>query len=308
MAASNPNPFDYPTFRHFLVVLGAIWLGLVLLVGAGVAIMGDRTWLTDPIMTLVLYLLLFGGMSLWVWQQYRQRGINLRSLFGPWPQPVPWRALGGVWLMLFGFSLGAFQVSFTLLSFLMPQMVEKALDSSIFLASEETVWPWLYNILTLGVLVVAAPFLEEFLFRGFLLHRWSTRWSVPVGVIGSSLLFGFLHSNFVGLTLFGLVMALPYLRTGSLWLVILLHSLNNALAAGLGAIAHLTTGPDAPAQTLETFRANAWVGGLMLLISVPFILRFWRQNWPVTHAPLPYWRHVLQLSNEPVSNPCHDDH
>jgi hypothetical protein len=230
---------------------------------------------------------LFGGSSLWVARQYRRHHIDLNGILGSWPAPVQWRRLIGLWLILFMFSLGAFQVSFALLSYVFPEPVEQALQDSIFLTGDETAIPWLYNLLMFGILVIAAPVLEEFLFRGFLLHRWGTRWNVKTAVILSSVLFGVLHSNVIGLTAFGVVMALLYLRSGSLGVVIVVHSLNNAIAASLEVITRLTGNVEV--SSLAAFRSSIWFGLALLAISTPLLVRFLKRYWSLTNAPLPYF-------------------
>ncbi|MEM7649969.1 MAG: CPBP family intramembrane glutamic endopeptidase [Cyanobacteria bacterium P01_A01_bin.70] len=281
------QPFEVPKFRQFLGVVGLIWLAMVAVLIVVELIESWTIDLNDPLLTPVFYIVLFGGSSLWLWQQYRHHHIEPRQLLGDWPSGQQWPALIGLWVTLFMFSLGAFQVSFAAFSYLLPQMVEDTLQSSIFLGADETAIPWLYNLLMLIVLVVAAPVLEEFLFRGFLLHRWGTRWNLRVAVLLSSVLFGILHANLIGLTGFGFALALLYLRSSNLWLVIIIHSLNNAIAAGLEII--LSFGGSSEPQSLTEFRSSIWFGLVLLAISTPFLIRFLRQNWAVTRAPLPYF-------------------
>jgi len=201
-----------------------------------------------------------------------QRPVNF------WPlAPIhPPKKAAGIWIILFMFSLGAFQVSFALLSYIFPDIVETALQDSIFLTAEDTAIPWLYNLLMFGILMIAAPVLEEFLFRGFLIHRWGTRWNTKVAVILSSTLFGVLHSNIVGLTAFGVVMALLYLRSSSLGLAIFIE----VFARLIG----MNTTP-----SLQTFRGSIWFGLLLLALSTPFLVRFFKDNWSATQTPLPYF-------------------
>jgi len=286
--SSHPQPFHRPKFRHLLAIFVLLWLSLVGLILFDQARNG-ASWLTDPITGPIFYMLLFGSGSLWVFREYRQQGIDVRSLLGGHPAITQWRPALGLWATLFVFSLGTFQVSFTLFSFLFPQHVERVLRESIFLGTSQTAFPWLYNLLTLCVLVVAAPILEEFLFRGFLLHRWGTRWNPTIAVLLSSLLFGILHSNILGLSVFGLVMSLLYLRTGSLGLVILIHSVNNACAALLEVVTRLVGGDLSP--SLDAFRSNVWLGCLLVAVSTPFLVKFVRSNWQVTRARLPYFVH-----------------
>jgi membrane protease YdiL (CAAX protease family) len=279
--------FAKPTFRRFLGVIALMWLTLGVLLAIATLSQNAPTATTEPLLTPIFYLIVFGGGSLWVLWQYRRRQVNLKLLLGPWPQRADWLAWCGAWLMSFMFSLGAFQLSFVALSYWAPDWVASTLAESLFLGAEETAIPWLYNLLMVLLLVVAAPVLEEFLFRGFLLHRWGTRWNPPVAVLMTSVLFGILHGNVIGLTLFGLVMALLYLRTNSLGVAIAIHALNNAIAASLEVISRLTG--NAEPASLEEFRSGVWFGAILLTVSMPFLIRFIRRNWPTKDTPLPYW-------------------
>ncbi len=82
----------------------------------------------------------------------------------------------------------------------------------------------------------AAPFAEELLFRGVIYTMFRERWAIWFSVVFSSLLFGFIHGNIaVGLTgfLLGIVAALVYEYSKSLWAAVLVHSINNSLKIGL---------------------------------------------------------------------------
>ncbi|MEM9980607.1 MAG: type II CAAX endopeptidase family protein [Cyanobacteria bacterium P01_D01_bin.2] len=279
--------FDKPTFRQFLAIVMVLWLGLGGLLAIAIARDSATTASTDPLVTPIFYLILFGGSSLWVWWQYHRHHIELKTLVGKWPHRADLPYLIGLWVLLFMFSLGAFQVSFALLSYVFPEFVTTTLNESLFLGADKTAIPWLYNLLMVLLLVVAAPVLEEFIFRGFLLHRWGTRWNPPIAVLLTSVLFGILHGNVIGLTMFGLVMALLYFRTSSLGVVIAVHALNNAIAASLEVIVRLT-GHSEP-TTLEDFRSGIWFGAILLAAALPFLAKFIRRNWPSRKTPLPYW-------------------
>lgn len=277
--------FASPKTRQLLAVVAGMWLVLSLLMGLAIA--SDTLLATDPLVTPIFYLVVFGGSSLWVGWRYRRRRVALKTLLGPWPQSLDWAGLLGLWVLSFMFSLGAFQVSFTLLSYAFPNYVTMMLQDSLFLTADEAALPGLYNLLMAFVLVVAAPVLEEFLFRGFLLHRWSTRWNLPAAVILTSVLFGVLHGNIIGLTMFGLVMALLYLRTSSLGVAIAVHALNNAIAGSLEVISRLTVGNEP--TSLADFRSTIWLGLILLAGSIPFLIKFIRRNWPTRQTPLPYF-------------------
>jgi membrane protease YdiL (CAAX protease family) len=82
----------------------------------------------------------------------------------------------------------------------------------------------------------AAPFGEELFFRGVLYTMFRERWAIWLSVVASSLIFGLIHGNFaVGITgfLLGVVAALVFEYSKSLWTAILVHAINNSLKIGL---------------------------------------------------------------------------
>jgi membrane protease YdiL (CAAX protease family) len=79
---------------------------------------------------------------------------------------------------------------------------------------------------------VAAPFYEEFFFRGMLFHWLRDRHGFWIGALASSLLFGFVHFDIVvglGTFVMGMLSCAAYHHTGSMWPSFLLHSVNNTL-------------------------------------------------------------------------------
>jgi membrane protease YdiL (CAAX protease family) len=85
---------------------------------------------------------------------------------------------------------------------------------------------------------VMAPLAEELFFRGFL-YGGLRRYGVPIAAIVSGLLFGAVHIGgspigfLVPLAALGIILALLYERTGSLYPPIALHALNNSIAFGV---------------------------------------------------------------------------
>jgi membrane protease YdiL (CAAX protease family) len=78
--------------------------------------------------------------------------------------------------------------------------------------------------------VVAAPLLEECLFRGFLCRTMLAFWSERQAVLASALIFAVLHpgTSFPPVFLVGCATALLFLRTRSIWPGVILHALYNA--------------------------------------------------------------------------------
>jgi len=95
---------------------------------------------------------------------------------------------------------------------------------------------------------VAAPFYEEFFFRGMLFHWLRDRHGFWIGAVASSLLFGLAHFDVVvGLGTFamGMLSATAYHDTNSMWPSFLLHSVNNTLKV-VGIYTALALGVEMP--------------------------------------------------------------
>ena len=88
---------------------------------------------------------------------------------------------------------------------------------------------------TFEALAGITPITEELFFRGFVMAGLVARWGVVGAAISSSLIFAVFHLHpGVLLPIFGtgLLLAALYHYTGSLWLPIIAHSAQNAVALG----------------------------------------------------------------------------
>ena len=83
------------------------------------------------------------------------------------------------------------------------------------------------------LLIAVAPLAEEVFFRGFLYQAFRNSFGVLPGALLSALIFGAIHFEFfklVQLAILGVILALLFEKTKSLWPPIILHGLNNTLA------------------------------------------------------------------------------
>ena len=119
------------------------------------------------------------------------------------------------------------------------------------------------GLIAAGFMVTCvAPVAEEFFFRGFFYRALRSRYSMLVAAAIDGVLFGIIHFDFSSadallilppLAALGFMFCLVYERTGSLYPVIALHALNNALAFGIQA---------------EGWEVSAVFGPLMLIACV----------------------------------------
>lgn len=91
-------------------------------------------------------------------------------------------------------------------------------------------WPWWFGVMAIGL----GPGLgEELWCRGFVGRGLVARYGWVVGVVLTSLLFGVMHvdpTHAAATAFMGVWLHIVYLTSRSLWLPILLHTLNNSVA------------------------------------------------------------------------------
>lgn len=165
-----------------------------------------------------------------------------RGLLGPLrAQDFPVHRPKGLWLMV-ALAFVLITIAVRLWELLSPVAQEAAQTVTLGLNLGRS--PWADGIVIL-VVAVAAPLGEELFFRGLIfralrdggLRRLSRPVAVAIAVALSSLAFGLVHTapgqdaQFWMICLMGAVMALSYEITGSLLAAIMVHAMNNSLAA-----------------------------------------------------------------------------
>jgi membrane protease YdiL (CAAX protease family) len=153
----------------------------------------------------------------------RPRGWHFGLRRTPFWPAVGWAALG----------IASFYVFVAVYSYALDPQVEQTVAED--LGADDSS----FGMISAGFMIICiAPFAEEFFFRGFFYGALRTRFPVAVAAIVDGALFGLIH--FEGgqdgllivppLAALGVVFCLVYERTGSLYPVIALHSINNSIA------------------------------------------------------------------------------
>jgi membrane protease YdiL (CAAX protease family) len=169
-----------------------------------------------------------------------------------WPA-VGWAALG--WFCYFAISA----VYVALVDPEVDQGITEALG-----ADEGT-----FGLVVAGIMVVAvAPVAEEVFFRGFFYGALRSRFAVLPAALINGVLFGAIHYSpdavaaLPPLAVLGFVFCLIYEKTGSLFPVIALHAVNNAIAYGV--------------QTEGDGTVVSLAAGLTVIIACAVVPRFMR--------------------------------
>ncbi|MGI4863907.1 MAG: CPBP family intramembrane glutamic endopeptidase [Janthinobacterium lividum] len=249
-----PAPLVYPTLKESWAALGwflLITMGLVLLVLLPIKAIFHVTGLAKSVLTISIAVLSNGVLVLWL----RRRTAAGRWLGLRWRGPRrPWVAFG---LLLP--IVPALAVVLSVQGFLrLPRW------SAGKLLAELAAHPAL--ALVLGC--VAAPILEEMLFRGVLLPGLLRNYRPAVAIGQSALLFGIFHFNpaqSLNAFFIGLLLGWVYYQSRSLWLCIGLHGLYNALAFGANRLPGLANAKQLSALMQQPSYALLWLAAALVL-------------------------------------------
>jgi membrane protease YdiL (CAAX protease family) len=127
------------------------------------------------------------------------------------------------------------------------------------------------------LVTMIAPISEEIFFRGMIFRSFANSWGVWLGAIASGLMFGALHIDsfksdrllqVVPLALLGIMFALLYAWSGTLYSTIALHATNNTLAA-------ISFASDKHSQLGVTLSIVMWL----------LMMTFCATGWMVTDNP-----------------------
>ena len=252
------------------LVLWALVGGLLVSAGGALLAAVSDVVVTDEVSTALLYM----PMVAWVLVMVGWRaGVDLGAL-------LRWPRLGRYWWIVAGMLV--VQFLFSMAAATLTQLVAPGLADSLEGLGQGNLLVVLISI------VVLPPLVEEYLFRGVLIERFAVKWSLRIGIVASAIMFGILHVDPVGAGFFGVVTALLYVRTKSLWPGILLHFTNNLVA--LTAMRVSGTSTEAPPTDVAAALLTA---GIYLLFSVPFLVWFIWTHWPTRETPTPYQAHEL---------------
>ena len=124
------------------------------------------------------------------------------------------------------------------------------------------------NIWGFITIVLAASILEEILFRGIVLEGLLRNYNPFKAILWSSLFFGIFHMNpwqFVAAFFIGMAIGYLYWKTGSIWVGILMHAINNGIAFYL-----MATYPDVDSVG-EIFNLE-WIGSSSIFLMAIVII------------------------------------
>jgi membrane protease YdiL (CAAX protease family) len=280
-AGPPPNPFVRLKARSIILA----WLALTLLASAAVI---PAT--SESATLAVLGAIQYAALALVLLFFARRARLRWSRLFGP---ALAVDDLPRLWVVLpvAAISLGSFTLFWGPISYVFPEAVQEwAVEGMPELLTPGSP----ARMLAEGVIIVVlAPLLEELLFRGFLLHRWSHRWGLRTGVIMTSIAFAVVHVEPVGHFVFGLAMCALYLSTGSLWAPIAAHALNNGLVV-LVMLPAALRGETPEEVTLDQIRSDWGEAIALVTVGIAIVIWFLRRHLRIRGTVPPYFARATE--------------
>ncbi len=211
---TDPTFRNYPSISEGFGIVGILILTMVVVVPVNM-VLND---VVGKEISMFIYYVLSMGISFWIVDRIRRKrsGESVYSFGGSSAKII---AL--ISIAILGLQTG---VVSPIVSFIpMPDFMKK-----LFLElSSQT------GIFSFMTIVIAAPILEELIFRGIVLDGLLKKYSPLKSILISSILFGIVHLNpwqFIAALVIGIFSGWVYYKTRNLMLCILIHFVNNFVA------------------------------------------------------------------------------
>jgi membrane protease YdiL (CAAX protease family) len=249
----------------------ALWALAGIVVVAVVRIMAPR--LSSAALGSILIYVVYALLAAAAVRSCRQAGIRIGEVIGP---PPELRDLGTVLILvplLILVALLSVWLTVYLLSWIAPALVVSLMARQRDSLIARGLVPGGGAFLLVFGIVVVAPAVEEFVFRGLLLRRWMARHGLWRGVLWSALVFAILHpQDLIGTFVIGVVFALLYLATRSLLAPILAHGLINGVVSFVALNSDRLGAPaDASNRTLTQLQSE-WGAPVIMFVVISALL------------------------------------
>lgn len=166
--------------------------------------------------------------------------------------------------------------------------------------------------------VILAPIWEELFFRGILLRRFGLRFTTPVAIVLSSMIFGLAHiggNSMINAFLLGCFLSFAYLKTKSIVVPIVLHVISNFLSVIILWIPAIETDDiNFMNLSLGEIKESLLIYGIAaVVLTIISIVILWKK-WPSIKG-LPSFKHLkvqldeqkLALEGNTINEPVQED-
>lgn len=271
-------------------VVASVFQLLVLIIFAMITpLYLERTWPLDDLVPGVRRGRHYEFVSLVIalvvsWLIGRQSTLNRKTFFGAGPAnfcQVMMAALLGASLFLSSITLGfAEELTRPLLDVELPELY-RGWSVTLFVWKDNILTSLLPGHLYSGLAtIVMAPITEECLYRGLLLRRLLATRSCRVAVLVSSLVFALSHIDSTPVYAFigGLMLGMLYVKTASLWLVMIAHSTANLTSFLLRYSSDMYAEPGFTIAAKINAAGVVAISAIIVLFVTRYVLRYFERH------------------------------
>lgn len=281
----NESAFESVKIRYLVLWIILFFIVMTSLIVAAHGLLKGAEW------SVAFGFLFYGLISYWMLRNFRKIHLDYSKFIGHLPRDYNWFFLLTIVFAVIILSLGLGELSRYIVSVINPEILGEIPRTSLFYTPQDTPLAPFMNFMDFLIGVILAPIIEEFLFRGVILTRFTLKWGIKKAVLASSVIFGLLHADFIGAFIFALVMCILYIKTATLIIPIMAHMLNNMLAYGAQILSNINQ------QNITMSAAphpNIGVAAFLLIIAGIIIFYFLYRNWPKIYWNPPYFQRDYQ--------------
>ena len=253
-------------------------VGLLIPVIIGDLIFSDELTADDSSVTSIAIFLsgpLIIFLLFWViWCRNHKPQVVLGSI----PTASERRTLYWLSLSLIVISIFSLYLLYYPLSIFYPSFVESwLLDTPEILRPMDEAQNIRYNLANIVAVVLLAPVMEEFIFRGFLLGRLQQKFNAWPAIIISSLVFALLHEEVLGAFIFAVFMCLIRYKYHSLIAPMIVHIAHNLIIIVVIYVDEFLL-ENSYENTIEEFQRYWWLGLIGLIYGAPALYHYYRRH------------------------------
>jgi membrane protease YdiL (CAAX protease family) len=252
------------------------WVILIIIISSIVSVLIGLITDNDEIGVFSAGLLIYMFIFLWCRRRLKKSGNRFRDFLSTDLISYSWIRVVGISFLQVIFSLSLIMTIFYVLTFISPTWFERLVMQEQLIYSD-------YLLLVLELLFISTivPIVEELIFRGIILDKWSEKWGITLSIVLSSILFAVVHFQWLLFSqfIFGMIAAVLYLKTRTLLVPIVAHAINN-FAVGLGSLLDTSGSTVTVNQLTEEVRAVGPISFVVFVCTLPFVVKFLRKHWP----------------------------
>ena len=278
-----------------ILVIPLIYLGLIFI--ANVEIKEIDGYLDDKNFLLLLGLPIQIVLASYFFGEIKRANINLWQVIGSLKK-IDFKLPIVLAIANYFFASGSSTMILYGLSFVIPDYVRNQINQ-IYATT-----PWGYAFFAIAVLLFA-PVMEELFFRGIILQKLAVQHNTVKALLWSALIFAIIHFriDIISLFVFGLALAILYLKTKQIVVPIICHFFYNLMVTSKLVHWYFFSEIDR-GQTIglvefrQDFIDNLEWEILFVALSLPYLCYFIYQNFPRRYElkKLPYFVNQQKLS------------